>query len=497
LQPDRRWKRRSKQIMLLLVLALVTARGTASALDTPLQICLGQAEGGLGCRCTTTYTAVVDPSLNVDCSSRNLSALPVEWQISQDARHLDLSRNQLSSLVKEQFSHWGNLEELILSRNIFAFLNEGVFLGLTNLRKLDLSYNMLTSLPEQIFSGLPVLSELNLEMNRLQDMHPDVFASMPHLDSLHLGYNTDLGKSIMKSADFLTVALKSNLSYLALNNMSITTFPNNLFSTASQLRDLSLADNPMKSVEMFPASLDTLNLSGIEVEVIQTGDFISYPKLKKLHLDRLIHLKSVQKNAFEGLKSLEVLTMENCIQLQEFDEQAFGGPQSVAVPLERLSLSRCGLHTLSCKTLVPLEPTLEYLQLDGNPWRCDCDLVWIRQTNFSLAHTEYLRCFSPEQHHNKLLLSVKPEDFVCTNESVEQAGYSVLVIVLNVFLIVAILLFCGVILVIMRHRIPTYCTPRKAVGSYSKVVEPNRAELEWDDRDLEHIWSTPGTRMVH
>ena len=86
--------------MLLLVLALITARGIASALDTPLQICLGQAEGGLGCRCTTTYTAVVDPSLNVDCSSRNLSALPVEWQISQDARHLDLSRNQLSSLVK-------------------------------------------------------------------------------------------------------------------------------------------------------------------------------------------------------------------------------------------------------------------------------------------------------------------------------------------------------------------------------------------------------------
>jgi len=280
---------------------------------------------------------------------------------------------------------------LILSRNNFASLNEGVFLGLTNLRKLDLSYNTLTSLPEQIFSGLSVLSELNLEMNRLQDMQPLVFASTPHLCSLHLGYNTDLGKSIMKSADFLTVALQRNLSYLALNNMSITKFPNHLFSTASQLKDLSVADNPMKSVEMFSSSLDTLNLSGIEVEVIQSGDFISYPKLKKLNLDRLIHLKSVQKNAFEGLKSLEVLTMENCIQLFEFDEQAFGGPQSVDVPLKSLSLSRCGLHTLSSKTLVPLEPTLEYLALDGNPWRCDCKLVWIRRINFSLAHTDYLR----------------------------------------------------------------------------------------------------------
>ena len=249
---------------------------------------------------------------------------------------------------------------------------------------------MLTSLPELIFSGLSVLSELNLEMNRLQDMHPPVFTSTPHLDSLHLGYNTALGTSIMKSADFLTVALQRNLSYLALNNMSITNFPKHL-SEASQLGDLSVADNPIKIVEMFPASLDTLNLSGIEVEIIQPGDFISYPKLKKLHLDRLIHLKSVQKDAFEGLKSLEVLTMENCLQLHEFDEQAFGSPQSVAVPLKSLSLSCCGLHTLSSRTLVPLEPMLEHLALDGNPWRCDCKLVSIRQINFSLAHTEHLR----------------------------------------------------------------------------------------------------------
>jgi Leucine-rich repeat (LRR) protein len=250
---------------------------------------------------------------------------------------------------------------------------------------------MLTSLPENIFSGLSILSTLNLEMNLLQDMHPRVFVSTPHLDSLRLGYNIALGKSIMKTADFLTVVLQKNLSYLALNNMSITKFPDYLLNETSQLRHLSLADNPMKVIEKFPASLDTLNLSGIEVEVILPGDFKAYPNLKNLHLDRLIHLKSVQNHAFEGLKSLEVLTMENCIQLHEFDERAFGGHKSVTVPLKRLSLSRCGLHTLSSKTLVPLEPTLELLALDGNPWLCDCKLAWIRRINFSMEHTEYLR----------------------------------------------------------------------------------------------------------
>jgi len=480
--------------MLLLVLALVTGRGIASALEIPPQVCHSQTDGGLACRCTSTHTAQVEPALDVDCSSRNLSTLPVKLEILQDARHLDLSRNQLSSLEKEQFAPWGNLEELILSRNKFASLNEDVFSGLTNLRILDLSYNMLTSLPEKIFSGLSVLSKLNLEMNRLQDMHPNLFHSTSHLDSLLLGYNTALGKSIMNSADFLTVVLQRNLSYLALNNMSITKFPNYPFSGASQLRHLSLADNPMKTVEKFPALLETLNLSGIEVEVILPRDFVSYTKLKNLHLDRLIHLKSVHENAFEGLKSLEVLTMENCIELHEFDERAFVGPESVAVPLKRLSLSRCGLHTLSSKTLVPLKPTLEHLALDGNPWRCDCKLAWIRQINFSLEHTEYLRCFSPEQYHNKLLLSVRPEDFVCTNEPANPTNYSVLMVVLNVLLIVAVLIICGIVLFIMRHRGLMYCTPKKTVGNYSPVIEPNRAELEWDDKDLEHIWSTSGNR---
>ena len=100
--------------MLVLVLALVTARGTASTLDTPLQVCRSQADGGLSCRCTATFTALVDPPLDVDCSSRNLSTLPVEWQLSQDAHHLDLSRNQLSSLVKGKV---GNTQFIALTNS--------------------------------------------------------------------------------------------------------------------------------------------------------------------------------------------------------------------------------------------------------------------------------------------------------------------------------------------------------------------------------------------
>jgi len=481
--------------MLLLVLALLTVGTAVSALgNESLRVCQSKANGGLACKCSTSHNELVDPVLEVDCSSLNLSALPEEWQISQFPRHLDLSRNQLSSLVKEQFSRWGNLEELNLSRNKFTSLNEDVFLGLTNLRNLDLSYNMLTNLPEKIFSGLSVLSTLHLEMNGLHDLHPDVFASTPHLESLFLGHNPDLGKSIMNSADFLSIVLPKNLNTLALNNMSIDEFPKNSFSEVTQVRYLSLADNPMKNVDTFPSSLDTLDISGTEIEIILPGDFKSYPKLRNLHMDRLIHLQSVQPKAFEGLQSLEVLTMENCIQFHEFDEMAFGDEKSVAVPLKRLSLARSGLHTLSSKTLVSVKPTLEHLSLHGNPWRCDCNLVWLRNTDFSLEDPEYLRCFSPEQHHNKLLLSVSPDEFICA-PAARKVLYS-LVTVVNIVLIVIVLAICVIVLMMMRHKGWVSCMPRKKVGTYSPVAEPSRSELEWDDKDLEHIWSTSGSRQV-
>jgi hypothetical protein len=105
------------------------------------------------------------------------------------------------------------------------------------------------------------------------------------------------------------------------------------------------------------------------------------------------------------------------------------------------------------------------------------------------------RCFSPEEHHNKLLLSVDPKDLVCTHQSADQKRSYSGHVVLDVFIIVAVLIISGVILVFLRYRGWIYCTVRKTVGTYSQVnIEPNRAELEWDDKDLDHIWSTPGSK---
>ena len=284
------------------------------------------------------------------------------------------------------------MEELNLSKNRFTTLNEDVFVGLTNLRVLDLSFNLLTDLQPNIFKGLTILSSLNLEMNRIQTLHANLFSSTPQLKSLTLSYNLELGKNLLQSRDALRVVLKNNITSLIMNNMSITSLPRNIFNEGINLLHLSLADNPIKTLDILPASLETLNLSGIEIGVILPGGFIYYPSLKKLHLDRLLYLTEVKSNAFEGLESLEVLTMENCIQLETFDEYAFGGEKdSVPVPLKLFSLARSGLHSLSSAVFSPVNSTIQHVDLQGNPWECDCHLAWIKEVNFSLLDRGYLR----------------------------------------------------------------------------------------------------------
>jgi ABC-type spermidine/putrescine transport system permease subunit I len=83
------------------------------------------------------------------------------------------------------------------------------------------------------------------------------------------------------------------------------------------------------------------------------------------------------------------------------------------------------------------------------------------------------------------------KDFVCTQESAKQKMYYAFSVVVEIFLIVAVICVAVVILTMLWRRSFVPCTPRQTVGTYSLVtIDPNRAELEWDDKDLDHIWST-------
>jgi hypothetical protein len=83
-------------------------------------------------------------------------------------------------------------------------------------------------------------------------------------------------------------------------------------------------------------------------------------------------------------------------------------------------------------------------------------------------------------------------DFTCTHESARHKTYSAVSIILGVLLLLMALVVTGTILTALWRRGLIRCAPREVVGRYFQVtVYPNPAEMEWDDKDLDHIWTLP------
>ncbi len=84
-------------------------------------------------------------TLEVNCSSRHLTGVPEG--LPNNAKRLDLSRNQLKTLARRQFSSLSKLEDLDLSDNIISMIEVETFQGLKNLRYLRIKNNRLKILP--------------------------------------------------------------------------------------------------------------------------------------------------------------------------------------------------------------------------------------------------------------------------------------------------------------------------------------------------------------
>lgn len=92
------------------------------------------------------------------------------------------------------------------------------------------------------------------------------------------------------------------------------------------------------------------------------------------------NLTSLALNDFIDLTALEILSMIGCRRLIKLSLL----PQIRAVlpRLQRLSIKECGLESLDIelRALVQRTPVIE---LENNPWRCDCKLEWISLLNLN------------------------------------------------------------------------------------------------------------------
>lgn len=229
-----------------------------------------------------------------------------------------LSKNRLSVLPYQAFASSKALIRLDLSNNLLVSLPDHSFRPNRLLQRLELSSNRLTKLPSRLFSGLSQLRTLDLADNEIDTIPRGLFADLTLLEYLDLS-----GNPITRLTNVAFQGL-ANLRWLSLKNLPITTLPRDLWRPVARLH--------------------TLQLSGSDLEILGNDDLNGLMELKTLEINTS-PLREIARHTLDHTPSLRKIDLR--------DSSLAFLPANVA----HLSF-------------------LDELQLQGNPWACDCRMFW-------------------------------------------------------------------------------------------------------------------------
>ena len=305
-----------------------------------------------------------------------------------DLTGLDLNRNPtLTTLPDGVFDSLLELRLLNLGDNGLTSLSSNLFGNLTSLFwGLNLANNSLTSLPANTFDSLTELTTLSLAGNQISSLPTDLFSEMSELQTLNLADNSLTGlpaNSFLKQTELMELDLSGNsltlnpnpfngaakIERLDLSNSGLgsgsTILPANSFNRMTNLRELYLHDNHLKSLhaDLFSDSklstVRTLTLNGNALTGMTATTFSGLTGLRVLDLGGNI-IAALPTNAFTGPSSLEVLGL-NGNKLSALPANAF----SKVPKLEFLTLKGNTISSLNATAFSGLT-SLYALNLSGN-----------------------------------------------------------------------------------------------------------------------------------
>ncbi|KAJ8927690.1 hypothetical protein NQ314_019821 [Rhamnusium bicolor] len=208
------------------------------------------------------------------------------------------------------------------------------------------------------------------------------------------------GNSISKlpKAAFKSVGL-INLQRIYLSNTGLNEIHHDAFKELIILVEVDLSHNQITSLhpETFRGNerLRILYLNGNPLRQLIRAQFPSLPHLRTLELEGC-HLEFVNREAFIHLNALETLNLKYNL-LQNLSEAAF-------------------MNFAHLKTLT----------LDGNPWRCDCELRGFRDWFLaSKLHSVSLSCSEPETLIDRMWEDVPSEEFACSPQVIAHPQHQV------------------------------------------------------------------------
>ncbi|XP_060162913.1 chondroadherin-like protein isoform X1 [Globicephala melas] len=295
-------------------------------------------------------------SRHSSCEDRGLQVVPRGFP--NDTQLLDLRQNHFPLVPREAFPGLGQLVSLHLQHCGITELEAGALAGLGSLLYLYLSDNSLSSLSAASLEGAPCLGYLYLERNRFLQVPVAALRALPSLFSLHLQENA------LDRLALGDLAGMRALRWLYLSGNRITQVSPGALGPAQELEKLHLDRNQLREVptaalEGLPALLE-LQLSGNPLRALQDGAFWPVGRsLQHLFLNSS-GLEQISPGAFLGL-----------------------GPR-----LQSLHLQKNQLQALPA---LPGLSQLELIDLSGNPFHCDCQLLplhrWLTGLNLHVGAT--------------------------------------------------------------------------------------------------------------
>ncbi|XP_053999827.1 leucine-rich repeat and immunoglobulin-like domain-containing nogo receptor-interacting protein 3 [Hylaeus anthracinus] len=334
---------------------------------------------------------------------RNVGAATIPVAALKDSIHLKSLAWTLSGIQRVEsdvFRATTLLEYLNLGDNRLAELPSDVFHPLHKLQYLNLTGNRLSVLPRVLFQGLDRLEQIGLSRNRLSVLPYQAFASSKALVRLDLSHN------LLVSLPDHSFRPNRRLRELGLSGNRLTKLPSRLFSGLSQLKSLELANNEIDTIPrgLFAdlSSLQNLDISGNPITHLSSTTFQSLSNLRWLNL-RFLPITVLPQDVWHPVRKLRVLMLSGT-RLEILRNEDLKGLENLETleinqsPLREISrrtfdrtpaLRKIDLHD-SNLTFLPANvaqlSSLNELQLQGNPWACDCRMFWFVKWAESKAH---------------------------------------------------------------------------------------------------------------
>nr|XP_054772950.1 leucine-rich repeat and immunoglobulin-like domain-containing nogo receptor-interacting protein 3 [Lytechinus pictus] len=391
--------------------------------------CPGNADSPGDCDFTN-----YDSRKEIRCGSSNLASIPNN--IPADTQILRLELNCITSISATDLSHMVNLKRLTLYNNLISSIDVNAFENHRDLQVLNLKYNRISYINGRTFRNTQKLTELNLDNNILQSLENDTFSSLSKLNELELD-----GNPLQSLPDGIFDGL-TNLALLDISNVLFEAFPSTLFNGLTNLatlimnnvtqngdqlfgRDFIFSSVPnlvslalrQNSLDCLPGSLAvlrTLKVLKLSMNPLTCNNLtvLNYlQELEELHLDHT-GLNKLSTDMFASNTNLVFLLIEYS-SLSEIEEGAFTGLSR----MEDLYISSNNLTTLPNNVFDPLPNTVN-LELDNNPWHCDCQLRWIHNwLSVSYAGStpddRQPTCASPDRLNGQEFLDIQETEYAC------------------------------------------------------------------------------------